>query len=74
MQANRAMRANHDMKLVQKSHRLKAGTAGIQSGDVAFGRQNRPQTPVNGIINNEYGEVEHEALQARYEQWKQHVS
>ena len=65
------MRANHDYKLQQKTHR---GKVGQSLPDMAFGRMNRPQTPVNGIIMNEYGERESEALQAKYQMMKQSVS
>ena len=39
-----------------------------------FGRPNRPQTPVNGIITNMYGEESEAHLQQKYAHWKQSVS
>ena len=65
--SNRAYRAKHDMKLQPK---YTARTSGISSSmpnaEQAFGRANRPQTPVNGIINNVYGEQESIQMQERY--------
>ena len=81
-QANRALRANFDYKLSQVKSRSRAGTrmmAGSKnvvsaSQDMCYGRANRPQTPVTGIINQEYGaDAEMETLD-KYEQWKQSVS
>jgi len=39
-----------------------------------FGRPNRPQTPVNGIITNYYGEESEACLQQKYAHWKHNVS
>ena len=35
---------------------------------MAFGRKNRPQTPVKGIISNEYGTEAAENINNKYEQ------
>ena len=71
-QANRALRANHNLKVQQKAGRNGIQTAGVPlSSNQAFGRANRPQTPVNGIINNAYGDEEDAQLQLRYAAWKQ---
>jgi hypothetical protein len=42
--------------------------------EFAYGKRNRPQTPVGGIIANEFGVKATEQLQQRYAQWKQFVS
>ena len=50
---NRAKRANYDMKLQPKyTARSSAVSNSMPNASYAFGRANRPQTPVNGIIHN----------------------
>ena len=68
--SNRAMRANHDMKVMQPSARGKMNTTLNSTDGMIFGRANRPQTPVNGIIRNEYGEGSQMEMQDRYAMWK----
>ena len=41
------------------------------STDFAYGRANRPQTPINTIIANNYGEKASDDLQTKYKVWKQ---
>ena len=73
--ANRAMRNNHgDIKVIQKTARTNKAPAAAAVPDATFGRANRPQTPVNGIIMNNYGEESELCLQQKYAQWKQSVS
>ena len=70
------MRANHDLKVQQKGGRnlTQRSSAPSEAGAAAFGKPNRPQTPVTGIIMNEYG-AHGEAVQVeRYTMWKQQVS
>ena len=70
--SNRALRANYDMKLQPKyTARSGAVANSMPNAEQAFGRANRPQTPVNGIIHNVYGEQESIQLQERYNLWKQ---
>ena len=59
---NRAKRANHDLKLQPKYTARSSVSTSMPNASQAFGRANRPQTPVNGIINNAYGERESEVL------------
>ena len=39
-----------------------------------FGKPNRPQTPVTGIITNDYGAQGEAAMKERYDQVKSYVS
>lgn len=70
------MRQQHeDIKIVQRSSRQpNKMTQSMPFGDNTFGRPNRPQTPVNGIITNYYGEESEAHLQQKYAHWKQSVS
>ena len=71
------MRANHDLKIIHKSQRnmtQRGSTPSSYAGAAAFGKPNRPQTPVTGIITNEYGAHGEAMLQERYAQWKAQVS
>ena len=65
------MRANHDLKQAQKY-----GTLGrkneVPDREALFGCKNRPETPVNQIIRNDFGEGASAALQERYIYAKQH--
>jgi len=69
--ANRALRTRHDIKIVQKTQRSVAsrGTTNLPIENMAFGKANRPQTPVGGIIMNNYGEEGEIALQQKYQQF-----
>lgn len=72
---NRALRSKHDMRLQPKNtQRSSIVSTSLPNASMTFGRANRPQTPVNGIINNMYGEQGSEQLQERYTMWKQQVS
>mmetsp|Transcript_13398 Transcript_13398/g.16057 ORF Transcript_13398/g.16057 Transcript_13398/m.16057 type:complete len:84 (+) Transcript_13398:405-656(+) len=42
------------------------------AGQDGFGKPNRPQTPVTGIIMNEYGTHGEAVLLERYTIWKAH--
>ena len=67
--ANRALRANHDLKLIQKTGRNTKGfrTAAMPTREQAFGKPNRPQTPVNGIIHAEYTARSEAEMLERYQ-------
>ena len=41
--------------------------------EFSFGRANRPQTPVDGIIRNDFGEESVSQLQNKYAAWRQMV-
>lgn len=78
--ANRAMRANFEMKIETKpssrnttSYRTVA-IASRSSYSSAYGKPNRPQTPVNGIITNNYGMRSEQVMKERYDNWKSSVS
>ena len=59
------------MKISQKtSRRHKEKSDAFWQNDVAYGRANRPHTPVTGIINNAFGSDSEEVLQQRYSMWK----
>ena len=34
--------------------------------NVAFGKANRPSTPINGIISNYYGVTAHQEIEEKY--------
>lgn len=67
--ANRALRQNHNASLKVAHGRDK--TKIIPNADYAtFGKPNRPQTPVGGIIHHQFqGEAETN-LQQKYAIWK----
>ena len=72
IQANRAMRSKHDLKLNAKPTRNAFERKSLPvSNEATFGKPNRPQTPVNGIIMNDYGANSEAVLQQRYQEWKQ---
>ena len=72
--ANRQLRGAHnDIKVIQKTSRT-SKNMGASVPDSTFGRANRPQTPINGIIMNNYGEESEANLQQKYAAWKQSVS
>ena len=66
---NRALRANHDMKVQSTTGRKTNQTVLNSSDGMVFGRANRPQTPVNGIISNTYGEGSQVEMAERYSMW-----
>lgn len=70
------MRQNHgDVKMVQKTTRQPNKMAqSMPFVEGTYGKPNRPQTPVNGIITNYYGDEEEAHLQQKYAYWKQSVS
>lgn len=72
LQANRAFRNDHDARINVGKHMPKINR--IPGGDFSYGRANRPQTPVDGIIRNEFGEESVSHLQQKYVVWKQMVS
>ena len=76
--ANRALRANHDMKVVQKASRnsrcFRTAAYTTRSPDQAYGRPNRPQTPVQGVIHAEYTARSEALMRERYEAWMTNVS
>lgn len=45
----------------------------LPSEDFTFGKRNRPQTPVNGIISHFYGEMAGQEMQHRYQANKEMV-
>lgn len=67
--ANRAFRNDHDARINVGKHMPKINR--IPGGDFSYGRANRPQTPVDGIIRNEFGEESVSHLQQKYVVWKQ---
>jgi hypothetical protein len=46
----------------------------LPSVDFAYGKKNRPQTPVSGILMNDYGRAATEQQLERYARWKEYVS
>ena len=42
----------------------------LPADNFTFGKANRPQTPINGIICNDFGETSAQALQSRYAELK----
>lgn len=69
--ANRAMRQQHDLK-VNMSQRNAISRGRVVGGgqappNMAFGKANRPQTPVGGIIRNNYGEEGELIQHAKYQ-------
>ena len=49
----------------------KAREISLPSEGFTYGRANRPQTPIDGIINNTFGENSAQQLQTRYGKIKQ---
>ena len=67
---NYQFRKTHDARIPFGLNALK--TRGNSLPDVAFryGKANRPQTPVKGIIFNQYGENATQQLQSKYKDLK----
>ena len=69
-QANHAFRKVNDARIVPV---VKPKVNKLPGDDFTFGRANRPQTPVDGIIRNDFGEESVSQLQNKYAAWKQMV-
>ena len=69
VQANRAFRQVNDARIIQGAFRNKSTK--IPDQGFSYGRANRPQTPVEGIIRNNFGEESVCHLQNKYAAWKQ---
>ena len=67
---NYAWRKTHDARIPFGMNALKARGISLPNETFCYGRANRPQTPVKGIILNAYGETAREDLQDRYKQIK----
>ena len=59
---NDARITNHAASLWKKVGR----GSSLPAENFTYGRANRPQTPIDGIISNEFGETASHALQTRY--------
>ena len=70
-QANHAFRKENDARITTKLHQK---VNRIPEEGFSYGRANRPQTPVEGIIRNDFGEESVATLQNKYAAWKQMVS
>lgn len=69
--ANRAYRANFNASL--KTGQFRDKTMTIPNANAAtFGRPNRPQTPVGGIIHGQFHEEAESTLQNKYAVWKEY--
>lgn len=68
----RNYRKDHDVRIPFGVSALKTHNRGISLPNEGFtyGRANRPQTPIMGIIGNNFGESAGENLQSRYRQMK----
>ena len=71
--ANYHMRVNHDLKIVKQTAKLGGPRlpANLVQSDSSYGRPNRPQTPVNGIIHGQFENESEMEMQVRYANWKQ---
>ena len=59
--ANHALRANHDLKIAQKSGKNRQAGGSLMgrfasATDIPYGKPNRPQTPVGGVMENAFGD------------------
>jgi len=65
-------RQNHDVRIPFGVSALKSHHRGISLPNewFTYGRANRPQTPIMGIIGNNFGEAAGENLQNRYKQMR----
>jgi len=68
----RDYRRGNDARIPFGVSALKTHNRGISLPNEGFtyGRANRPQTPIMGIIGNNFGEAAGENLQTRYKQMK----
>ena len=69
-QANHAFRKVNDARIVPV---VKPKVNKLPGEEFSFGRANRPQTPVDGIIRNDFGEESVSQLQNKYAAWRQMV-
>ena len=69
-QANHAFRKVNDARIVPV---VKPKVNKLPGEEFSFGRANRPQTPVEGIIRNDFGEESVSQLQNKYAAWRQMV-
>ena len=67
---NDARVTNHAASLWKRAGR----NASLPAESFTYGRANRPQTPINGIISNDFGENASYALQNRYGYLKENKS
>ena len=65
------MRANHDLMQKQPFGQLGKKNE-VPDREALFGCKNRPETPVDQIIANDFGEGASAALQERYAHFKQY--
>jgi len=73
--ANRQLRKNHGgLKVGLRPGKMAMVSQSMPNQEFAFGRPNRPQTPVHGIIMNNYGEESEMHLANKYAVWKHSVS
>ena len=63
---NYKFRQNHDNRIPFGLEALKNKGSSIPNDSFTFGKRNRPQTPVKGIILNDYGETAGMCLQEKY--------
>ena len=69
------MRTKHDLKLCKTSRNPTHRNLAINSAtDYVFGKPNRPQTPLNQLITNDYGMKGEAEMKERYEALKTSVS
>jgi hypothetical protein len=66
--ANHAFRKVNDARIVPV---VKPKVNRLPGEEFSFGRANRPQTPVEGIIRNDFGEESVSQLQNKYAAWRQ---
>ena len=67
---NYVFRKTHDARIPFGLNALKARGMSLPSGQFRYGRANRPQTPVKGIILNQYGETAKNDIQEKYKMLK----
>lgn len=65
--ANNAYRKQNDARITTKHHQK---VNRIPEEGFSYGRANRPQTPVEGIIRNDFGEESVATLHNKYAAWK----
>ena len=64
-------RKTHDARIPFGLNALKPRGVSLPKETFCYGRANRPQTPVKGIILNNYGESAREDMQTRYQTLKE---
>ena len=65
-------RRDHDARIPFGLSALKKRDLSLPNDTFTYGRANRPQTPLKGIILNEYGETARNEIQAKYMELKEH--